>query len=600
MDNGPKEISTPIELYAEQKVKEYYSENKSFSFKDSKNSSSSSQKFIIHFKKEKTLSEGRVTSQMTININRRKIFCNIKDEKDFFRSIRSLNYYENFKKKLKQYEQKVSDNSMNNRRNEKIFIDDNIDQSSLKITDEDDFLYVEDMNTLKVSKLNKNLKKAETTNEKTLSNKMISQFHNEKTKDKLKFATNINQSSNIIVNSSDNCIINTTTEPKFINDKSKSLEKDYINTSILRLVNRNQSKIISNYDKSKENSNIEGKVFFPLGYTICELCDLLVPKKLIITLSPCEHSFCTRCAKNYYEDKIENGEIYELTCPYYTCRTQLPMDILTKLISEKLLNRYNRLNNKSLLNVNTIKKNTLGNSTNNNLSTYFTTIKEYNQKHVIDVSKNENVYLMYHKYKEHFCQICNLPSLFGKNCKNSLKCLNCLRKFCKFCLNEIDSPDHFNTFNTKNCCKNYLKFYREQMKPKFIKNRFIIVLQRFIMFIASYLFIILLGYFYSNKFMNWVCCEKKKKKNKSLSNEPNNTIQPTSKFNPEITLTKFKIIGNTLTSKKTIPQTKPKRVVYYLLVYVPKKVTVIFLFFVFCIIWVLLSPYFPLISCYFF
>ena len=345
MDHGPKEISTPIELYAEQKVKEYYSENKSFSFKDSKNSSSSSQKFIIHFKKEKTLSEGRVTSQMTININRRKIFCNIKDEKDFFRSIRSLNYYENFKKKLKQYEQKVSDNSMNNRRNEKIFIDDNIDQSSLKISDEDDFLYVEDMNTLKVSKLNKNLKKAETTNEKTLSNKMISQFHNEKTKDKLKFATNINQSSNIIVNSSDNCIINTTTEPKFINDKSKSLEKDYINTSILRLVNRNQSKIISNYDKSKENSNIEGKVFFPLGYTICELCDLLVPKKLIITLSPCEHSFCTRCAKNYYEDKIENGEIYELTCPYYTCRTQLPMDILTKLISEKLLNRYKKLIN---------------------------------------------------------------------------------------------------------------------------------------------------------------------------------------------------------------------------------------------------------------
>ena len=68
----------------------------------------------------------------------------------------------------------------------------------------------------------------------------------------------------------------------------------------------------------------------------------------------------------------------------------------------------------------------------------------------------------------------------------------------------------------------------------------------------------------------------------------------------EITLTKFKMIGNTLTSKKTIPQTKPKRVAHYLLVYVPKKVTVIFLFFVFCIIWVLLSPYFPLISCYFF
>ena len=41
MDHGPKEISTPIELYAEQKVKEYYSENKSFSFKDSKKSNSS-------------------------------------------------------------------------------------------------------------------------------------------------------------------------------------------------------------------------------------------------------------------------------------------------------------------------------------------------------------------------------------------------------------------------------------------------------------------------------------------------------------------------------------------------------------------------------
>lgn len=599
MDRRPKEISTPIEVFTDHKIKEYFSENKSFSFKDSKNSNSSSQKFIIHFKKEKTLSEGRVTSKMTININRRKIFCNIKDEKDFFKSIRSLNYYENFKKKVKQYEKKVSDNSMNNRRNEKMILDDNIDQSSLKISDEDDFLYVEDMNTLKVSKLNKNIKKAGTTNERTLSNKMISLFHNEETKDKFKFSTNINQTSNIIVNSTDNFIISTTTDPRPQNDKSKSIEKDYVNTSILRLVNVNQSKSITIDEKSKDNSNYEGKLFFPLGYTICELCDLLVPKKLIITLSPCEHSFCTRCAKNFYEDKIENGDINELTCPYYTCKTQLPINILTKLISENLLNRYNRLNNKSLFNANTIKKNTIANSTTNNLSTYFTTIKEYNQKHVIDVSQNENMYFMYHKYKEHFCQKCNLPSLFGKNCKNTLKCLNCLRKFCKFCLNEINSPDHFNTFNTKNCCKNYLKFYREQMKPKIKHNKLIIALQRFIMFLVSYLSIFLIAYFYINKCIDCLCCEKKRyKRFKPPSIEPKSTIQP-SKFNPEITLTKFKVI-NTLSSKKTIPITKPKRVVHYIFVYVPKKFVIIINFLVFCIIWLLLSPYFPLISCYFF
>ena len=98
--------NSPLERISEQRIKEYFSENKSFSFKDSKNSSGSSGKFMIHFKKGKSQSDGVGTSKMTINVNRKKIFCLLKDEKDFFRSIRSYNYYENLKNKLKQLEKK--------------------------------------------------------------------------------------------------------------------------------------------------------------------------------------------------------------------------------------------------------------------------------------------------------------------------------------------------------------------------------------------------------------------------------------------------------------------------------------------------------------
>ena len=118
--------NSPLERISEQRIKEYFSENKSFSFKDSKNSNGSSGKFMIHFKKGKSQSDGVGTSKMTINVNRKKIFCLLKDEKDFFRSIRSYNYYENLKNKLKQLEKKASLNSINFQQKENFNLDNTI------------------------------------------------------------------------------------------------------------------------------------------------------------------------------------------------------------------------------------------------------------------------------------------------------------------------------------------------------------------------------------------------------------------------------------------------------------------------------------------
>jgi hypothetical protein len=75
------------------------------------------------------------------------------------------------------------------------------------------------------------------------------------------------------------------------------------------------------------------RMFFPNGFIICELCDLLIPKDLMINLNECNHSFCSRCAQNYYEDKIETGTDLNFTCPYYYCKTNIPETLLKKLIS---------------------------------------------------------------------------------------------------------------------------------------------------------------------------------------------------------------------------------------------------------------------------
>ena len=602
--------NSPLENIPNQKIKDCFSENKSFSFKDSKNSNNSSGKMMLHFRKGKSQSDGVVNSKMTININRKKIFCYLKDEKDFFRSIRSYNYYENLKKKFIQFEQNASLNSSGKKKNEQINIDNNIDLSSLRISDENnDFIYVEDFNSLQNLKndskkniFDLNYRKAGTTNDKQFFNKIITNFNSGDSTKKIKCVTNISQTNNnLIINSNENLIVNTTSQNL---EKSKNNDNDNIDTSILHHFNQNCNRNSSIDDKSNKNSNFDSRMFFPIGYTICELCDLLVPKKLLISLTPCEHTFCTRCGKNYYEDKIETGNINELTCPYYNCKSILPIDILIKLISDNLLNRYYRLINKSLISMQTMKK-SLKNSTTINISTYFSTIQDYNKKHVIDVSQNENMYYLYHKYKEHFCQKCNLPSLFGKNCKNTLKCLNCLGKFCKFCLQSIESPDHFNTLNERNCCKNYLKFYREQMKPKMNNKCLVFYYQRFIFFLITFFFLVLIGVFYINKLLLIIFCEINFRK----VNKPSTTIDQkikketkSSRFNPAITIKNFELVGHTLTNKlkKRTKVIKSKITFQTLVLKFFKFILFIVFISLFILLDLLLIPYFPLLSFFLF
>ena len=590
--------NSPLERISEQRIKEYFSENKSFSFKDSKNSSGSSGKFMIHFKKGKSQSDGVGTSKMTINVNRKKIFCLLKDEKDFFRSIRSYNYYENLKNKLKQLEKKASLNSINFQQKEKFNLDNNIDPNSLKISDEDnDFVYVAGLSGNQNANQNPktDYRRAGTTNDKQYYNKLFNHFYcGEIQKELLKSATIVSK-PNANANSHENLIVNTT-DP--ILDRMKCND-DNINTSIFHhLKDKVNHSGIEEEKNNTNNSNSECKLLFPLGYSICELCDLLIPKKLMITLSPCQHSFCTRCGKNFYEDIIETGDVNNLTCPYYNCKTPLSVATLINLVSEKLMSRYYRLFNKSLLSVESLKKDTIhlnNNTTTKNLSTYFSTIQDYNKKHVIDVNQNEDMYYLYHKYKDNFCQVCNLPSLFGKNCKNTLKCLNCMGRFCKFCLQKIDTPDHFNTFNERNCCKNYLKFYREQMRPKDNHKEIRNFCLRFFFFLVSYFFAIMISVFYIKKICDFIFCKDDHETNPLFMH----VKKKVSKFNSNITITKFRLATTSSNASKKKEKARNK-CVHYTFIDGPKYFVNFILLLVWIPVLILIIPYFPMISCFFF
>lgn len=589
MENSKKEV--PKDKSSVPRKRDVFSDSISFSQFGSRFSNSSSGKMMLRFKKNgrKSKSDNTGKSQIYININNKKICVNLKEDANFFRSIKSTDYYANLKKKIFNIEKRLTLSTPK----DKIKIDKNFDVVSLHFKEDSDYNIVEDFNSYQKTKLSSLHVKSGTTNDLLRKQKVLTLLE----KKNLKSVTN--NENNPIITSNENLIVDY--------EKSKCTsflvhKENYTSPNQGPLLN-NTSKEYNLKPHSLVNSKFEGRLLLPIGYTICELCDLLVPRKLLITMIPCEHCFCTRCGKNYYEDKIESENEIELTCPYYSCKTVVSLDILAKLVSVNLLNRYNRLINKSLNNNENLNLNTnlnpspnflsLNNNTKtmkNELSTYFSTIQDYNKKHVLELSDNDNSYYLYQKYKGHFCQICNLPSLFGKNCKNTLKCLNCFKKFCKFCLQLIDSPDHFNTFNEKNCCKSYLKFYREQLRPRKRITKLDNFLRYFFFFIISYIFILCLGTFYSNMFLSKIF--KRRKKN-SATNENNTTIKKKNRYTNVITIKQFKVL--------TLKRDFNLREKYSILIYFFLRIIKFLLVIIFSIIYgsfcLIILPYFPLVSC---
>ena len=217
--------------------------------------------------------------------------------------------------------------------------------------------------------------------------------------------------------------------------------------------------------KEKQNNNT---------FKICSICDIVYPLSRFF-MSECQrHHICRKCAKNFYEDIIENGA-KEILCPFTKCKQPVDLDKLQTLISKE---HYNLLINKEP------KKNKL----------YFAKIKTnidsenlqlYTKKNVIDINNNKN-FFDYNNLKEVYCPDCNNDTLFSKTNTNFFKCLNCECKKCKFCLKDY-TPRHMD-INYFDHCKVRLR-YDDEEKNK--TNNFLnYLLQLFFVFATYYLFFV--------------------------------------------------------------------------------------------------------------
>ena len=226
-------------------------------------------------------------------------------------------------------------------------------------------------------------------------------------------------------------------------------------------------------------------------FKFCFLCDKLHLSNTMISLG-CNHAFCIKCGKVYYEDKIEQGDKL-LKCPVFKCQKTPNIEFLKNLVTERHLNLLSKLQTEP----------------NSSRDSKIEEVKVYTQKHILDINTNDN-FLLYNKTKELFCQKCMEASLYGRTGKTYVKCLNCFNTICKFCM-KVYNYDHLD-ITSESYCKVY---FRKDLKKQVIKpNKCKLYLLTLGLIIASYflLFISVLKYIF--KFFE----NKKKSKCKKIAN----------------------------------------------------------------------------------
>ncbi len=140
---------------------------------------------------------------------------------------------------------------------------------------------------------------------------------------------------------------------------SKKSEENISQISKVTKKNENQNNIYYYINKfNKENGE---------EYLLCFFCNNLFDEKNIINSGKCDHYFCLNCSKIYYQQFIENKNIYFLEklkfiCPIYFCNNEMDKDIILNLFNEEHKNMYNKINN--IILKNDFKKNKQNNINN--------------------------------------------------------------------------------------------------------------------------------------------------------------------------------------------------------------------------------------------
>ena len=243
---------------------------------------------------------------------------------------------------------------------------------------------------------------------------------------------------------------------------------------------------------SRDNSNNEEIQIFEM----CIICERTFAIQKLFASNCKIHKICRKCIKNYYEDIIEQGE-RNLKCPIYSCKAIFKKFILKEIISE---NHYNLLDGKP--NIFTYSSSYQISSKYGFIPKEQEKLKLYTQKHVLDISSNEN-FFMYNKAKNQFCPKCGEPALFTKIKGHFIKCLNCFHRICKYCMKEFDQ-NHMDISNEEHC-KVYYRIENEVNEPRSCFMNYLIQL---FFIISSFIFMFIGGFLTIRNGIKWFFCVK--------------------------------------------------------------------------------------------
>ena len=274
------------------------------------------------------------------------------------------------------------------------------------------------------------------------------------------------------------------------NEESEEDEKLKIDKNIYNLKNEqnniNKLKLIDD-EKEKENSSKENNQKFrnsklaislpisntKLIYKVCTLCEHIFPSQKIFLPECGKHSLCNRCAKNYYEDIIENGK-KEMKCPFLNCQKPVDLEDLKKIINKE---HFNLLCKNNYNDVNDTQNKFIFAKIKTNIDK--DNIELYTKKNVIDISSNKS-FFNYTNAKGVYCPNCYKDTIFSKNGSHFFKCLNCQCKRCKYCFKDFD--DNHMDINTVNHCKVYYRYEDDENRG----NKFYYILLQIFFVLASF------------------------------------------------------------------------------------------------------------------
>ena len=235
------------------------------------------------------------------------------------------------------------------------------------------------------------------------------------------------------------------------------------------------------------NNNLKNQINFKAYKNICSICDVKYASYFFYVAECHTHFLCKKCAKTFYEEKIEMGA-KELFCPFIFCKKKFLKSQAKKFLSNK---HYKMLiEEEKTNNFNSLK---LRNNYNNKKE-----MKNYSENHVLDINNNK-IFYNFNKNKNIFCSRCNNQSLFCREKQLFMRCLFCNFEQCKYCFKEY-THDHFD-MNSNNYCRIY---YRDSDIDKISKSKMYLFLKQILLVFASF-FLIIISFWKLSKNMFFNC-----------------------------------------------------------------------------------------------